>query len=103
MRDMVTNLCPDPLSWHCRPTVGQNTQSLWKQTDVDFTIGLYNILCLIRIAHARSLSDGTHYPMVTTKSVRRMTVHDGESGALFSKKKKKYIYVADLGHATCDT
>ena len=38
--------------------------------------------CLMRIAHAGFLSDTTHCPMVTSKSVGRMTVPESESGPL---------------------
>ena len=37
-------------------TVEQNIQLLWEQTDFEFT---GSVLCLMRIAHARFLSDNT--------------------------------------------
>ena len=46
-------------------------QLLWQQTDFDFPGG-----CLMKLAHAGSLSDTRHRPMVKSESVRRSTVTD---------------------------
>ena len=41
--------------------------------DFDFTV---SVPCLIRIPHAKSLSDATHFLVVMSKCVSRMTVPD---------------------------
>ena len=56
--------------------VGQNTKLLWKQTLTSTSDG---VLGLVRIANARLLSDTTHCPMLTSKSVlwQRLIVDRG--------------------------
>ena len=57
-----------------------------------------SVLCLMRIAHARFLSDTTHCPIVTSKSVCRTTVSDGGSGA-FTEEILATGNSANLTHA----
>ena len=56
----------------CRMTVGQNIQ--WLREKTELTSPLDYVLSLRSTAHVRFLSDTTHYPMLTSKSVCCMTV-----------------------------
>ena len=56
---------------------------LFRLTQRQFlTSPLESIFCLMRIVRARFLSDRAHCPMVTSKSVCRMTVPNSGSGTI---------------------
>ena len=78
---------PPPLTLSGITTVEQNIQQLWEQTDFDFTS--VSNLCLLRIAHARFLSDTKHCPMVTLETFCRTTVPECESRGLGQERNSE--------------
>ena len=53
--------------------------------------------CLhMRIAHARFPSDTPHCPMVTSKSVCRMAVHDSGSGPIHKWSPRAHLHVVGM-------
>ena len=73
---------------HCRRTVSDLTQVLWKKT---LTSSSDSVLCLMRMPDAGLLSDTSHCPMVTSESVCRTTVSDSGSGLWRSYSYSDYF------------
>ena len=64
----------------CRRAVWQNIQLPYGSSQTLLSPS-DSILCMMRMAHAAFLSDTTHCPMVTSRSICRTTMPDNDTGS----------------------